>query len=102
MKKTISNLVQMVLIAAFAFGLGSSVMAAPVVRQVGGANAAAIQTIVATLRADLGGAYNGVGGSFISGRREINWDGVPDANSQPNSLANNFFNVNSPRGLVFN
>jgi hypothetical protein len=34
-------------------------------------------------------------------RREINWDGVPDSFSAPNNLPANFFNVNSPRGVVF-
>jgi hypothetical protein len=32
---------------------------------------------------------------------EINWDGVPNALSAPNPLLANFFNVNSPRGVVF-
>jgi hypothetical protein len=32
---------------------------------------------------------------------EINWDGVPDAFSAPNNLPANFFNANSPRGVVF-
>lgn len=80
----------------------SFVAAAPVVRQASGANAAALQAIVDQFRADLGGANNGVGGSFTSGRREINWDGVPDANSEPNNLPIDFFNVNSPRGVIFN
>ncbi|MCU0238522.1 MAG: VCBS repeat-containing protein [Pyrinomonadaceae bacterium] len=79
-----------------------SVFAAPVVRQAGGANAAAIQATVDQFRADLGGANNGVGGSFTSGRREINWDGVPDSFSEPNNLPLDFFNVNSPRGAIFN
>jgi hypothetical protein len=64
-----------------------------------GANPAAIQATVDSFRAALG-ANNGVGGSFPSGRREINWDGVPDALSAPNNLPANFFNVNSPRGVV--
>lgn len=75
---------------------------APVVRQGAGANAAAIQAIVDQFRADLGGVNNGVGGSFVTGRREINWDGVPDGFAEPNNLPLDFFNVNSPRGVIFN
>ena len=84
--------------------LGLSVtftFAASVVRSASGANAAAIQATVDQFRADLGGANNGVGGSFTTGRREINWDGVPDNFSAPNFLPSNFFNANSPRGVVF-
>jgi hypothetical protein len=66
-----------------------------------GANAAAIQAAVDQFRTDLGGANNGVGNSFPTGRREINWDGVPDNFAEPNALPFNFFNVNSPRGVVF-
>jgi hypothetical protein len=76
--------------------------AAPVVRQGSGASATALQTTVDAFRADLGGANNGVGGSFTNGRREINWDGVPDNFSEPNNFPPNFFNVNSPRGLILN
>ena len=67
-----------------------------------GANPAAIQSTVDAFRADLGGVNNGAAaGSFATGRREINWDGVPDASAAPNNLAANFFNSNSPRGAVF-
>jgi hypothetical protein len=65
-----------------------------------GANPVAIQATVDGFRAALG-ANNGVGGTFASGRREINWDGVPDALAAPNNLPANFFNVNSARGVVF-
>lgn len=75
--------------------------AAPVIRTASGANAAAIQAAVDQFRADLGGANNGVGGSFTTGRREINWDGVPDTFASPNNLPVDFFNVNSPRGAIF-
>lgn len=74
--------------------------ASPVIRVAAGANAAAIQSAVDQFRADLGGQNNGVGGSFSTGRREINWDGVPDNFSEPNALPYNFFNVNSPRGVI--
>lgn len=85
-----------------ALALFQTAFTAPVVRQGSGANAAALQTIVDLFRTDLGGANNGVGGSFTSGRREINWDGVPNNFSEPNLLPVDFFNVNSPRGVIFN
>src|SRR5205085_11723516 len=61
-----------------------------------------LQSIVDAFRSDLGGANNGIGGLFTTGRREINWDGVPDAFAEPNDLPVDFFNVNSPRGVIFN
>jgi len=82
--------------------LSGPAFAVPIVEQASGANAAGIQASVDAFRVDLGGALNpNVAGSFPSGRREINWDGVPDALSAPNNLPPNFFNVNSPRGTVF-
>jgi hypothetical protein len=48
-----------------------------------------------------GGTVAGANGSFGGLRREINWDGVPDASADPNALPANFFNLNSPRGVVF-
>ncbi|MBX9736772.1 MAG: PEP-CTERM sorting domain-containing protein [Phycisphaerales bacterium] len=65
-----------------------------------GASPADIQTTVDAFRAGLGGANNGVGNPTSGGRREINWDGVPDSFSSPNNLPGNFFNSNSPRGLT--
>jgi hypothetical protein len=75
--------------------------AAPVTFTAAGANSAAIQGTVDAFRTALGTLNANVVGSFGSGRREINWDGVPDALAAPNNLPANFFNVNSPRGVVF-
>ncbi len=66
-----------------------------------GAGAAAIQGQVDSFRSNLGALNANVANSFGSGRREINWDGVPDARAAPNNLPANFFNSNSPRGVVF-
>lgn len=66
-----------------------------------GSTPASIQGTIDSFRTALGALNANVAGSFGSGRREINWDGVPNASSAPNNLAANFFNVNSPRGVVF-
>jgi hypothetical protein len=66
------------------------------------ATAAGLVAVRDQFRVDLGGgAVAGANGSFGGVRREINWDGVGDAFSAPNNLPANFFNVNSPRGVVF-
>lgn len=55
-------------------------------------------------RLDLGGGTtagaNGLFSDATGARREINWDGTPDAFSAPGNLPANFFNVNSPRGVL--
>ena len=66
-----------------------------------GTDAASITPQVNAFRSALGTLNANVAGSFGSGRREINWDGVPDIFSAPNALPANFFNVNSPRGVLF-
>ncbi len=74
--------------------------AAPLVFSAEGPNAAAIQSTVDAYRTSLGALNSNVTGSFGTGRREVNWDGVPDAFAAPNALPGDFFNVNSPRGIV--
>src|SRR5438876_1535008 len=75
--------------------------AAPITFSASGSSPAGIQATVDAYRSDLGTLNPNVKGSFGSGRREINWDGVPDNRSAPNNLPPDFFNVNSPRGAVF-
>src|SRR3954451_21303694 len=67
-----------------------------------GANPAAITPTRDAFRTAVGGGSTaGANGSFGGLRREINWEGVPDAVADPNVMPGNFFNVNSPRGVVF-
>lgn len=88
-------------VACLILALSGTAKAAPIVFSASGGNPAAIQGQVDAFRAQLGTLNANVAGSFGTGRREINWDGVPDAFSAPNNLPANFFNVNSPRGVVF-
>ncbi len=70
--------------------------------QAAGANAAAITATRDAFRAAVGGgAVAGANGSFGGLRREINWDGVPAAQSDPSAFSADFFNTTSPRGVVF-
>jgi hypothetical protein len=84
--------------AKFSLGRNEST---PILFQAAGPSASSIQSSVDAYRTQLGALNPNVAGSFASGRREINWDGVADMFSAPNNLPANFFNVNSPRGAVF-
>lgn len=94
---------KLALVAAMISGLIASQPAysAAVVTSVNGADAGSISGAVDAFRTSLGVLNPNVVGSFGTGRREINWDGVPDGFADPNNLPLDFFNVNSPRGAVF-
>ncbi len=67
-----------------------------------GASAASITPMRDSFRAAVGGgATPAADGDFGGLRREINWDGVSNALSDPAALPPDFFNVTSPRGVVF-
>jgi hypothetical protein len=62
----------------------------------------AIDADVELFRSLLGGPNNGATpGQQPSGRREINWDGVPAALTNVPNFPEDFFNTISPRGLVY-
>jgi FG-GAP-like repeat len=82
--------------------LTATTFGAPVIRSGSSSNATGIQSVVDQFRVDLGGQLNPNNGQvFPNGRRELNWDGVPDSFAAPNLVPANFFNLNSPRGAVF-
>lgn len=67
-------------------------------------DAATIQPVVDQFRASLGQLNANSPGSVGSGRREINWDGVPDTLSSPNAFPGDFFNFTTTpraRGAAF-
>ncbi len=57
-----------------------------------GPEATLIQAAVDSFRASLGSLNPNNGQSFAAGRREINWDAVPDTFADPNLLPGDFFN----------
>jgi hypothetical protein len=94
-------------IIAIAAGLvATQAPAAPTVFSgVGGNNTSvtpgSANSALMAFQAAIGGANNGSGtGTYANGFRAINWDGVADVYAAPNLLPANFYNVNSPRGVV--
>jgi hypothetical protein len=71
--------------ALILLGAAAPADAATTVRQASGATPAAIQSAVDQFRADLG-QDNGTGAPEQAGRREINWDAVPDSQADPHLL----------------
>ena len=71
--------------------------AAPTVTNATGANPAAIQAAVDGYRNSLG-ANNGANAAQPNGRREINWDGVPDDRAAPSFMPEGQFRG---RGALF-
>lgn len=90
-------------VLVFIIGVNQSA-SAQTVFSAAGADAASIQSEVTAFRNALGALNPNLPQNFSGGRREINWDAVPDAFSAPNLFPGNFFNGSVPgraRGSVF-
>jgi hypothetical protein len=85
-------------VAAAAALIPAAAQADGVKRTASGATPADITPAVNAFRADIGGANNAGGPAAPSGRREINWDGVPDSAADPNPFPGGFFLA---RGLQY-
>ena len=91
-----------VLVSALSIGWALPASAAFLTFEANGSTPASITATRDSFRTAVGGGtVAGANGDFGGLRREINWDGVPDIRSDPNSLPGDFFNTNSPRGAVF-
>jgi hypothetical protein len=93
-------------VSAIVLPLGSPAFAAPstfAFTKIEGAagGAAGLTPTVTAFRGLLGEPNNASNPPAAAGRREINWDGTPDAQSAPNLLPPDFFNTTVPRGAVF-
>ena len=87
---------------ALAAGLALPAQAAITVFEAAGPLPADVTAVRDSFRLAVGGGNTAAAnGNFGGLRREINWDSVPDARADPNALPADFFNVNSPRGVVF-
>lgn len=92
------------LVLAWVLAAVSPAIAAPIVFSAAGPDAASILPTVDDYRAALGALNPNEPANFAGGRREINWDAVPEAASSPNAFPGNFFNGNiagRARGVVF-
>ena len=85
-----------------AAGLANPACAGFITFEAAGATPASITATRDAFRVSVGGGtVAGANGDFGGLRREINWDGVPNASADPNLMAGDFFNTTSPRGVVF-
>lgn len=87
------------LVASLVVGLASRALEAGfTVTEAAGPQTSSIQGAVDNFRGALGTLNPNNGSAFSSGRREINWDGVPDNLSDPDLFPGDFFNQSTPGG----
>jgi hypothetical protein len=85
-------------------GMYQTTRAAPIFFVAAGPTAASITGQVDAFRGALGPLNANTPTNNEFGRREVNWDGVPEANSSPNAFPGDFFNggvAGRARGIEF-
>src|SRR5688500_11609841 len=100
MKHAFLNIKYSLGVLAVLFLAGNLSYAQVIDRTARGTTPGALNFGILLFRQDLGGAYNGVGGSYTSGYREITWDDLPDNKAYPIGLPEEYYNKTSPRGAV--
>lgn len=85
---------------AAAICLAASSASAQTIRSATGPTRADVQSALDLYRTDLGVLRPNVAGSFLTGRREIQWDSVPDIFATPSAFPADYFNATSVRGVV--
>jgi hypothetical protein len=101
-QRVAGTLLATALAAGSAVALAGPASAASFTKIQGAAGGAAgLQGTVDAYRSLLGADNGSTPGSVGSGRREIDWDAVPDAISSPNLMPRDLFNTAVPRGAVF-
>jgi hypothetical protein len=98
----LQHIFRILIFAGFSLvAFSNSISATAIIQGSHGPNAAVIQSGVDEFRNILGALNPNTAETFPGGRREINWDGVPASFAAPNAFPANFFNSNSPRGVIF-
>lgn len=100
------NGVDLVVMDDFIYGepIAETVCGIPTIFTDVGTDAAAVEDTVDAYSDALGALNPFEPQNFSGGRRQINWDGAPDAVSAPNAFPGDFFNFNAApraRGIAF-
>jgi hypothetical protein len=101
-----ANGVDLVVMDDFIYGepLAATACGTPTIYTAAGENADAVRATVDAYRDALGALNPFEPQNFNGGRRQIDWDGAPDAVSAPNAFPGDFFNFNAApraRGIAF-
>lgn len=103
MKNTNKKFINYFLSGSFVLLLtAASTLAVPLVRKASGTQTSSLSVAMALFRQDLGGTIHSNGGSYTTGRREIDWEDHPNSNTSATYFPFDYYNKTIPKGIVFN